>query len=242
MDLLVEVLESRHVRHVGAATILALLIGGEQIGEARALARRDEAPGSRAVGGETRVVEAHLTALQGEKHIRAAAIAADDLVRHAERLQREMRENARKIRRAIGADDEVLGLHDVGGLLEAAGHGVDAHVVHAHIGDAAEIGELVIARAKALIAERLRQRIPEREDDLRSILRRLLIDIVEGEHAASARHVLHDDGGLSGNVLLQMRRNKAHQRVCGAAGGEANDDRQRLARIKVLRHRRAQRH
>ena len=179
----------------------------------------------------------HFTALQREKHIAAAAIAGDDAVGNPKRLQGQMSQDAGDVGCAIGADDEFLRLHDVRGLLHAARHDIGAHVVDANVADAAEELELVIAGAQSLVAERLGERVPQGEHDGLPVRIGPLVNIIECKHASGAGHVLHDDIGLSRQVLAQIRRKGSNERIGRAARAKADHDRQRLAGVEVLRER-----
>ena len=56
------------------------------------------------------------------------------------------------------------------------------------------------------------------------------------DNAAGAGHVFDDDAGISRNMFLEMAADQARIGVVTAAGGEPDDDLNRLAAIEI-RHR-----
>ena len=61
-----------------------------------------------------------------------------------------------------------------------------------------------------------------------------LCDEIRGDDARRLRHVLHDDGGLSGNVPLQMLGEEARADVVVAADRMAADQTDLLALVEIL--------
>src|SRR5215203_4038102 len=57
-----------------------------------------------------------------------------------------------------------------------------------------------------------------REQNLAAVLRPGTVDVIAGDHAAGARHVLDDDRWIARNVPAQMLGNRAAIEVIAAAG------------------------
>jgi hypothetical protein len=57
--------------------------------------------------------------------------------------------------------------------------------------------------------------------------------MIGGDHRASARHVLHDDDGVTGDIAAQMARDDARHGIEAAAGRSA--DKKRYGFISVVR-------
>ena len=88
---------------------------------------------------------------------------------------------------------------------------------------AAEPVELQRVEARALGAEQRRERHARMDEpDGGAVLRRLRIEIVGGEEPARARHALHDEVGLAGDVVAHVRGQEP--RIFGVAAGDAGAD------------------
>ena len=97
-------------------------------------------------------------------------------------------------------------------------------------GDAADIGELRRVVLHGGIGERLLERGGFYHDPERgAVLGRDLVEIIGGLEAAGARHVLRDQGRLSGDVLAQVARHHAAVEIVAAARGVADGDGDGLA-------------
>src|SRR5262245_66016588 len=71
-----------------------------------------------------------------------------------------------------------------------------------------------------------------REQDLGAVLWSWTIEMVARDDAAGARHVLHDDGRVAGNVAGEMLADDAAIEVIAAARLRPHQDRNGLARVE----------
>ena len=60
------------------------------------------------------------------------------------------------------------------------------------------------------------------------------VNMIGGDQAARAGHILDDDARNTGNVLTHMTRDRARVSIETAARGKANDDFDRLAFIEIV--------
>ena len=124
-------------------------------------------------------------------------------------------------------------LRDIGRRLDAARHRVAARIDHPDVAGAAQELEFLVTRAQALVAERLRQRIPGAVEDGEPVRCGALKHMVGRGLAAGARHVLDDDRRIAGDVLAQIAGERPREGVDGAAGFEPDDHPQRFAGVVV---------
>ena len=80
----------------------------------------------------------------------------------------------------------------------------------------------------------------------RAVLRRGQVEIAHRGQAPGARHVLHDDGRIAGNVIADIARQHARIIVVAAGRREADHDGEELALVEIvgarLRHKRQHGH
>ncbi len=60
-----------------------------------------------------------------------------------------------------------------------------------------------------------------------------IVHMIGGDHAARARHVLHQDRGIAGNMFSHAARVSARKKIVGVAGQVADDDAHGLALVEV---------
>ena len=82
-------------------------------------------------------------------------------------------------------------------------------------------------------AEQRRNHRRARQRNDGAVLGRDVVDMACGAQAAGARHVLHHDARLPGNVLAEIVRDHARVEIEAAAGRVAGDQRHRLALVEV---------
>ena len=100
---------------------------------------------------------------------------------------------------------------------------------------AADPGELPGVVFGLRIAEERLQHGPAADDAERRAVPRRRIEEVHGrDQAAGARHVAHDNGGIAGKVLAEIAREQPRSRIVGAAGREADQNRDLLALVEVV--------
>src|SRR5262249_3710318 len=124
---------------------------------------------------------------------------------------------------------------DIARAFEATRHGVCPRVVDADVAGAAEIFEVLVTRAQALVAERLAERIPGAIENGKPVGRGALVDVIGGVPTAGARHVLDHDRGLPRDVLAQICGEGARERVNRAASVDPDDHGEPLAGVEVAR-------
>ena len=98
--------------------------------------------------------------------------------------------------------------------------------------DPVEVGDLVAHFAGA---ERIGKHVfLHRHAEHGAVLRRLLVEIIDGAQAPGAGHVLHDHRGVAGNLFADMARYQPGVQVVAAAGIGRHDHRDGLAAIELL--------
>src|SRR4030095_10859169 len=60
-----------------------------------------------------------------------------------------------------------------------------------------------------------------------------VVDVIGGDHAARARHVLHQNRRVTGNMFAHVTRVGSGKKIMGVAGQVADDDADRFALIKI---------
>jgi hypothetical protein len=128
------------------------------------------------------------------------------------------------------AEGERLGPEIVDGVglrLVPDGHRVRDGIIGA---EPLELGRF---ETNALGLQLLGQRYGVREQDLGAILHPRPVDVVAGDHAAGARHVLHDDGRIAGNVAGEMLADGAAVEIVAAARIRPHQDRDGLALVEI---------
>src|SRR4051812_39896059 len=72
-----------------------------------------------------------------------------------------------------------------------------------------------------------------RHQDLGAILRRRVENEIASDDAASAGHLLDDDGGIARNETAKMRSDSPSIKIVGAARAGAHDDADDLALVEI---------
>jgi hypothetical protein len=187
----------------------------------------------RAIARRRAGIELDLVALQREHGPLAAAIAGDVLERHAEHVERHADGDVAAAARADAAGHQILGLDDVGRLLDA-GRYVRAHEVDRGAGLIADEPEVLQVHPEAvrLVAVEPRQR--RQVSHPRAVSGADLAEMHRAVQAAGALHVLHDQFGLAVDVLGQMPSEQPRLGVGRRAGAEVDQHRETLAFVERL--------
>ena len=165
--------------------------------------------------------------------MRAGIVAGDVLVFQAQHLGRHPQQDVLGVVDAQPADDKVLRLDDVGGVLESR-LDVGAGEIDARsrlIGD--KLIGTEIDPARRLIAGRLPGGAGEIADD-GAVLRGDLAKKVRANQSACAVHVLHDDARRAFDVPLHELGEQPAFHVGGAAGCVIDQNRQPLTLVEIL--------
>ena len=177
----------------------------------------------RAVTRRRLAVQVDLALLQREPRRRAAAIAGDIAVFHAEHVESEADHQILGILRPEPAGDDALRLGDVGGSLDA-GRDVGAGEDDA---DARLVGEELECLERHAEFLRRHDLAPRRAGEIAhhgAVFGRDLAEVIGADHAAGAVHVLHDDAGLAGDVPDEMFGENPPLDIRRSAGGKVYDD------------------
>ena len=94
-------------------------------------------------------------------------------------------------------------------------------------------GTSCASNALALADQRLHRHAAAEHADGRAVLGRDVVEVVRGLERARARHVLHHDGRIAGDVLADMAGENAGIGVVAAAGAVADDQVDGLAAVEV---------
>ena len=172
-----------------------------------------------------------LAALDRDRHLVAAGIAADDLELGAKHAVEDLRHGLAFVARSGGGDDQFLLPH----LLEGRDAGLVPRGAQAHlVVGAAEPEEFLGVELRALHAEQRPERAAASHGGERgAVLRRLLVHEVGQPDRARAFHVARHDRRVAGNVLADVARDHAAVEVVGAAGREADIHADGLAFVEL---------
>src|SRR5262249_20847592 len=77
------------------------------------------------------------------------------------------------------------------------------------------------------------RQIARKDPDSGAILGRSTVNKIGGTQPAGARHVLHYQAGVAGNVLPEVPRQQARIDIVSAAGGKPDDDPDELSPVKI---------
>ena len=171
-------------------------------------------------------------ALDGERRVGDALVALDHAEFRAEHVIEHARKDAERRAGAAAGDDKLV-REQIVGCLHRRGVPIHAYPARQRIGaepdEAARVGFDI-----GLSHHRLAGEIARERADHGAVARRHVGDEIGGDDARRLRHVLHDDGGLSGNVPLQMFGEKARADVVVAADRMPADQTDLLALVEIL--------
>jgi len=240
-DLVIEVVEHRDrqtLHAVGNEEVFAVVAG--------IVEHRDRLPRLHHAGLDHATVtrrrfreEIDFAALERQPRRRARAVAGHVFERDAQHVHREPQAQVLGRVDAQPAEDEALGLDDVG-WLHHAGRNVGAHEMDGGAGLGRDELVGLEVDAKALRIERIHEGGAGEVADHRAIARRHLSQVLSPDNAAGAVHVLDDDIGRPVDVAGEVLGEQATLDVGRPAGCEVDQDGETLARVEGIirvRHR-----
>jgi hypothetical protein len=156
-------------------------------------------------------------------------IAADDLELEAEDLVHQLREvDHRRARRGRPHDHFLAG--QFGDAPDRRGMPDEGNVCFAV--RAADPGEPGLVELGACLQERRRGNAVDRNADHRAILGPLVIKLVGHHHPAGRGLILHEDMGITRNVVHEVTGDDAREQIVAATDGRAHDHADLLAPIE----------
>ena len=171
--------------------------------------------------------------LDGKPLLGAAGISHDLLDRRVEHLAQRRAVDVVARSLAGRTQDKLFAVHHlVPGLRTVIAVAVANSVIGCDDADPGIIAEVELDPFG--LDDGLRDHARIEDHHHRAILRRGEIEVANRGQAAGARHVLHDDGRISGNVIADVARNIARVTVVAAGRREADDDTEHLALVEVV--------
>ena len=185
------------------------------------LAGRDPALQVAALQGVERLADAvHLLAHHRQRDIRHALVALDQLELHAEQVCEQVRGHARG-RAGAGAADQQLVLEQVFGALHRhAGQGGANRMRHFRTAEPVEFDRIELDVRH--LGQRDMRHVAVDHADHGAVLRRDVVEVIGGDDAAGARHVLVHEGRIAGQQLGHLRRDQPREHV--VVGGRRRRD------------------
>src|SRR5262245_15121412 len=187
--------------------------------------RLDGGPGEAAIAIE-------LAPFHGNPDRAAVGIAEHGLESRSEHGVEQLREVVALGRCAGRADRDLAALGVLDRSHAALAPGDAGRDVAVHASEPAEFLR-VIARLY-LAVERLRHETWPRMRDHAAIARRDIVEVVEHDDAAGARHVLRHQHGLARNVLAEVARQEPQVEIVAGADAVANQHAHPLVLVETL--------
>ena len=175
----------------------------------------------------------HLAALHGKDGVGGALVALDDAKPGAEHVIEHGRQDAERGAGPGAANDELLRKKIRWGF-DRGGDPTHAYACRQRC-RAQPVETPRIGLDVHLAHQGLARHVAGKRSEHRAVAGRLCVEKISRGDARRRRHVLHDDGGLPGNVLAEVSREEPSGKVVVVAYGMPDDHADLLVLVELLR-------